>query len=88
MPPKPGEVGPSPKTYRIVQDLRALNKATLVSNVRLPEIHECLDRVAAKRPTVFSGLDLRSGYFQLPIEKNSQEKNSFYMFIIRTAVLL
>ena len=77
LPPKPGEVGPRPKTYRIVQDLRALNKATLVSNVRLPEIHECLDRVAAKRPTVFSGLDLRSGYFQLPIEKNSQEKTAF-----------
>ena len=36
-----------------------------------------MDRVAAKRPTVFSGLDLRSGYFQLPIEKDSQEKTAF-----------
>ena len=59
------------------KDLRALNKVTMPSNIRLPEIHECLDRVAAKRPTVFSGLDLRSGYFQLPIEKNSQEKTAF-----------
>ena len=77
LPPKPGEVGPRPVAFRIVQDLRALNKVTMPSNVRLPEIHECLDRVAAKRPTVFSGLDLRSGYFQLPIEKDSQEKTAF-----------
>ena len=77
LPLKQGEVGPRPKAYRIVQDLRALNKDTLASNVRLPEIHECLDRVAAKKPTVFSGLDLRSGYFQLPIQEESQEKTSF-----------
>jgi hypothetical protein len=75
-PAKSGE-GPRPKAYRIVQDLRALNKNTLPSNVRLPEIHECLDRIADKKPTVFSALDLRSGYFQLPIEKDSQEKTAF-----------
>ena len=60
-----------------MQDLRALNKDTLPSNVRLPEIHECLDRIAQKKPTIFSSLDLRSGYFQLPIEKDSQEKTAF-----------
>ena len=60
-----------------MQDLRVLNKATLVSKVRLPDIHECLDWVAAKQPTVFRGSDLRSGYFQLPIENNSQEKTAF-----------
>ena len=75
-PAKPGE-GPKPKAFRIVQDLRALNKETLPSNVRLPEIHECLDRIADKKPTVFSSLDLRSGYFQLPIKKESQEKTAF-----------
>ena len=77
LPPKPGEISPRPKAYRIVQDLRALNKITLPSNVRLPEIHECLDRVAQKKPTCFSGLDLRSGYFQLPIQKESQLKTAF-----------
>ena len=46
-------------------------------NVQLPDIHECLDRVAAKGPTVFDGLDIRSGYFQLLIEKDSQEKTAF-----------
>ena len=76
-PALPGEVGPRPKAYRIVQDLRGLNKETLPSNVRLPEIHECLDRIARKKPKVFSALDLRSGYFQLPIEKHSQEKTAF-----------
>ena len=77
-PAKPGEVGPRPPAFRVVQDLRALNKETVPSNVRLPEIHECLDRIAGKKPTVFSSLDLRSGYFQLPIEKNSQEKTAFF----------
>ena len=76
-PVQPGEIGPRPKAYRIVQDLRALNKDTLPSNDRLPEIHECLDRIAQKKPTTFSSLDLRSGYFQLPIEKDSQEKTAF-----------
>ena len=48
LPPKPGEIGPRPVAFRIVQDLRALNKVTMPSNVRFPEIHECLDRVAEK----------------------------------------
>ena len=39
LPLKAGDIGPRPKAYRVVQDLRALNKSTLVSNVRLPEIH-------------------------------------------------
>ena len=77
LPPQPGEIGPRPRAYRIVQDLRALNKSTLASNVRLPEIQECLDRVAKKKPEVFSALDLRSGYFQLPIETASQDKTAF-----------
>ena len=76
-PAKPGDLSPRPKAYRIVQDLRALNKATMPSNVRLPEIHECLDRIAQKKPSIFSSLDLRSGYFQLPIQKESQEKTAF-----------
>ena len=76
-PAKPGDLSPRPKAYRVVQDLRALNKATMPSNVRLPEIHECLDRIAQKKPTIFSSLDLRSGYFQLPIQKESQEKTAF-----------
>ena len=77
LPPKPWEVAPRPKAFRVVQDLKTLNKATLSSSVRLPEIHECLDRIADKGPTVFSGLNLRSGYFQLPIEKTSQVKTAF-----------
>ena len=76
-PAKPGDLSPKPKAFRIVQDLRALNKNTLPSNVRLPEIHECLDRIAQKKPEVFTSLDLRSGYFQLPIQKESQEKTAF-----------
>ena len=75
-PAKPGD-SPQPQAFRVVQDLRALNKDTQPSNVRLPEIHECLDRIAGKKPTVFSSLDLRSGYFQLPISKESQEKTAF-----------
>ena len=66
-----------PQTWRVVQDLRPLNKATVASNFRLPEIHECLDRIAAKKPSVYSSLDLRSGYHQLPIEESSQEKTAF-----------
>ena len=86
-PAKPGEVGPRPQGFRVVQDLRALNKQTLPSNVRLPEIHECLDRIAGKKPTVFSSLDLRSGYFQLPIQKGSEEKNSFFLSKSGTTIL-
>ena len=86
-PAKPGEVGPRLQAFRVVQDLRALNKETLPSNVRLPEIHECLDRIAGKKPTVFSSLDLRSGYFQLPIQKGSEEKNSFFLSKSGTTIL-
>ena len=76
-PAKQGDNSPQPQKFRVVQDLRALNKETIQSNVRLPEIHECLDRIAGKKPTVFSSLDLRSGYYQLPISRESQEKTAF-----------
>ena len=76
-PAQQGDTKPQQQKFRVVQDLRALNKDTLQSNVRLPEIHECLDRIAGKKPTVFSSLDLRSGYYQLPISQESQEKTAF-----------
>ena len=54
---KPGPPG-APVKWRVVIDSRKLNLNTKVSNYRLPEISECLNRVGQKRPKFFSKIDL------------------------------
>lgn len=60
---------------RLCVDYRALNKRTKRDHYPLPLIEDQLDQLAGN--SLFISLDLASGYYQIPIEKSSQEKTAF-----------
>ena len=56
-------------------DYRAINSKTYKDNYSLPLVEDCLDSLYGKR--LFCILDLCSGYYQIPLEKDSRKKTSF-----------
>lgn len=61
--------------FRIVIDFRALNDVTLNEFHPLPNITEILDQLGQCH--LFSLLDLRAGYHQVPLAKESRELTAF-----------
>ena len=70
---KPVENGK--RQYRFCVDFRKLNKVTKKNSAPLPNINDVLDSLQGSK--VFSSLDLKSGYWQVPIREGDQEKTAF-----------
>lgn len=60
---------------RMCIDYRELNKKTYKDAYPLPLADEVQDRLAGS--TIFSTLDLRSGYWQMPVHDSDQHKTAF-----------
>ena len=63
-------------TLRMCIDFRALNKLTKKNRYPLPRIDDLLDKLQGAA-SVFSSLDLMSGYFQIRISDEDKEKTGF-----------
>ena len=62
-------------TKRFCVDYRKLNRVIKQNSYPLPNIDDIL--TSMHQSTVFSCLDLKSGYWQIPLDPDSQEKTAF-----------
>lgn len=61
--------------YRFCADYRALNAITRKDAFPMPRIDDMLDQLGGKK--IFTTLDARSGYRQIKMDADSQEKTAF-----------
>ena len=62
-------------SYRCCVDFRQLNDVTVKDSFPLPRVDESLEALSGSQ--YFTVLDLKSGYFQVPLEEGSKEKTAF-----------
>jgi hypothetical protein len=62
-------------SQRLVMDYRSLNEVTIKNKYPLPQINDLFDQLEGA--SVFSKIDLRSGYFQLKIREYDTPKTAF-----------
>ena len=62
-------------SLRLCVDYRMLNKLTIKNRYPLPRIPELMDRL--KGASVFSKIDLRSGYHQIRVKDEHVERTAF-----------
>lgn len=62
-------------SYRWVVDLRSVNKVTKADSYPLPKVNDILDQLRDAK--YISSIDLKSAYFQIPLEESSKEKTAF-----------
>jgi hypothetical protein len=64
------------RTQRMCVDYRSLNEVTIKNRYPLPRIEDLFDQI--KGASVFSKIDLRSGYHQLKIRESDIPKTAFH----------
>lgn len=60
---------------RVCVDFRELNKVTITDPFPIPIIDDILNRLASSK--IFSTLDLKCGYWQIPLSKETARKTAF-----------
>jgi putative transposase len=60
-----------------VQDFRELNQKLLMDKYTMKDIHECIGDIGQSDSTIFSTLDLTSGFLQMPFHSDLVPKTAF-----------
>ncbi|CAF3360121.1 unnamed protein product [Rotaria sp. Silwood2] len=64
------------KSFRLVVDYKRLNGITIKDSSPLPNMEDIIQKLE-KRFSYFSKLDLKSGFYQIPINNGDKEKTAF-----------
>ena len=62
---------------RLCIDFRQLNSVTKEISFPLPLMTDVFDAMSQSQPKIFTLLDLKSGFHQIPLEESSKEKTAF-----------
>ena len=62
---------------RFLVDFRAVNAKTEPLFCALPSIEDVFDQIAEEKPTVYSVIDLKAGYYGVGLDENSQPYTAF-----------
>lgn len=62
-------------SVRLCADYRKLNEATVADRYPLPNLNDLLHRIG--KPKAITLLDLRSGYWQIPVDEADKSKTAF-----------
>jgi transposase InsO family protein len=62
---------------RVVQDFRHLNMASFEDKYIIREVQDCIDTIGLRGSTIFSSLDLTSGFWQQNLEESSRPYTAF-----------
>jgi len=62
---------------RIIQDFRELNKNSHIDKYSMKEITECIGDIGTADSTIFTTLDLTSGFWQMQMDEESQKLTAF-----------
>ena len=74
--PKKTLPGEAPR-FRLIQDLRKINEITQVDKHSICDVRACLDKIGQLQASVFSSIDLRAGYYQMGLAKDSRPYTAF-----------
>ena len=64
-------------TQRVVQDFRSLNANTYVDKYSMKDVQECISEIGRAGSTIFTTLDLTSGFWQMALEPKSRPYTAF-----------
>ena len=63
--------------WRFVVDLRQLNSIIRPQPVQLPKIPELLDGIACHKCSIMSSVDMKTGFWQIPLTQKSRKYTTF-----------
>ena len=62
---------------RFTVDYRRLNKVVVPTYYPMPSMSDVQQAIGEARSQIFSTMDLKAGFFQIPLEKSSQDMSTF-----------
>ena len=62
---------------RVCIDFRRTNSITKLSEGVLPTMNDVIEQMADQRPIYFTSLDLKAGYWQVPLDPATSDRTAF-----------